>query len=230
MGEKGKGKHNHNVGRLERDNAPRRRKYALFIGQYHTGKFIYCLEDRCGKMSIHPPGLLTILSQSVGCSGGDKEGVLSAFRTRYWVIDMFASKDKARPYSKTGSARGCIRQVGAIWEMIKEEKGVAPTVVIPAMKSAPSSCDAYYRKRRLKPTEQPFGVKMFSAIERHPQLGPVFEPVFMSPWRAPYKRQVRRILKSHGLVARPDRGSKKNQGGKGRLGAPGTDRARVLSS
>ena len=203
MDEKGEGRHYHDVERLERENAPRRSKYALFIGQYHTGKFIYCLEGRCRKMSIDPPGLLTVLSQTVGCFGRDKELVLSAFGKRFWVIDMFPTKGKPRPRSKTGSARGFDRQVEAVWRMIKEEMGTAPAVVIPAMKSAPSSCDAYHRKRRLRPAEQPFGVKMFGAIERHPELGPLFEPVFQSPWRdrRRYEREVRRILRNHGLIA-----------------------------
>jgi len=101
MGKKGKGKHNHNVRRLERDNAPRRKKYALFIGQYHTDKYAYCLKGDCGEMSVHPPGLLTILSKTVGCFSFDKGSVLPAFGERFWIMDMFASKDKARPYSKT---------------------------------------------------------------------------------------------------------------------------------
>jgi hypothetical protein len=31
----------------------------------------------------------------------DKELVLSLFGERFWIVDMFASKDKARHYSKT---------------------------------------------------------------------------------------------------------------------------------
>ena len=224
MDKKGKGRHCHNVRRLERDNAPRRRKYALFIGQYHTNKHAYCLEGRCIGMSIQTrPGLLRILSDTVGCYRDDKELVLSLFGERFWIVDMFANKDKARHYSKTGPARSCDRQVEVIWRMVMEEKGVPPAVVIPAMKRAPSSCDAYYGKRELRPADQRFGVKMFSAIGRHPELGPLFEPVFLSPWpdRTAYRRRVRRIPESHGLIARSDRRLKRARGSQGRPRARG---------
>lgn len=195
--------HKHDVRELESRNFPRNKKYALFIGQFHTGKHIYCMDGDCGAFPLSRRTLSGILTKTVGCFDDDKKVVLSAFRKKYWLMDMFAGKHESLPYSETGSCRSCDGQVKAIWRTVMEAKGVPPMVVIPAIKRAPASYNAYSRKMDKRPSEQPFGVKMFSAIERHNEIGPLFDPVFLSPWRdrAEYTREVRRILKRHGLIA-----------------------------
>ena len=180
---KGKDTHVHNVRELERERRPRRREYAVFIGEFPKEKFIYCLEGGCGRYSRKT--LSGRLASALGISAINKKEMLDRFCERYWLLDLCESK------AETGGLRRLDRvaisqRLDDLKRMMMQEMGALPRALVPALKHNPT--------RRQCARGRAFGARVYEMISRDQELAARFRPIYVNPWKRSYGKHVRKAL------------------------------------
>lgn len=172
------------IEQMQRSWKPQDDEYVVFLGQFPTRKFIYCLCGDCIASSRKT--LLGKLAITLRMWNADKVEMVREFSRRYWLLDVFPSRRKLGSVTQEEISD----RVRQLKKMIIEEKGRLPHLVIPAMKGNPTKSEC--REGRS------FGAKVYRSFEEDGDFRGLFRPVYLSPWRKGFKRRVRILLRMSG--------------------------------
>ena len=167
---------------LEERWRPRERGYILFLGEFPTSRFVYCLKGKCKRPT--EKSLSSILTEALDISGTTRREILDKFSERYWLLDLFESKEEVGGLRRITDEE-IARRLDALKKRVMRMMGTFPETLLPALKHNPS--------RKQSARGQSFGARVFRALQNDPDLSGSFRPIYFRPWRdrEEYVREVR---------------------------------------